>query len=235
MNEITSTHRTDRSGFRYFQEGLIGEAHAFAHEMLDEGRVYEGYRRLGEFLAAHATEGGPKWVHIHWHMAVFEIGVGRVRDALERARERILPFVSAGQALTDGPSILWRLYMAGVPHEELEWAAVRRAAIASQEASPSAYVVVHNLLAFAGAGDTESIDRWLDTAHEQADPREEQVLLQLAWSLRLYANHDWSQSARLIEPILQSIGKLGGSHAQNEIFYDLRAAAWRTDATRAAA
>lgn len=101
----------DRIGFRFFTDGAMGEAHAMAHELLDGDREAEGYERLGAWLEAHPISGS-EGIHLHWHQAVFEIAVGRVHAAHRRYLERIAPHVPSGGALTDAPSLLWRLWLA---------------------------------------------------------------------------------------------------------------------------
>ena len=121
----SSTSRADRTGFRYFSEGSAGAAHDLAHRLLDADRVEEGWRRLGAILEEldEADVTGARGAHLQWHMAVFEIAVGRCAEAHARFREHLLPLVDSGQVLTDAPSLLWRLWVAG-HREDLEWDAV---------------------------------------------------------------------------------------------------------------
>ncbi len=231
---------TDKSGFQYFQTGLLGQAHQLAHELLDDGRFAEGADQLGAFLSEHAAATtldltvarASEWVHLHWHMAVFEIGIGEPQRAHRRFRRFILPAVEAGLALTDGPSLLWRLSLAGFPHDTLEWSAVRRAAMRHRSTSHGCYVQLHHVLAFAGARDTASLDAWLNRTLRGAASTMQKLLLQVAWALRLYASADFDHSARLLEPVLGELPSLGGSHGQNRIFGDVQQSAakrWREE------
>lgn len=215
----------DTSGFRFFSEGAPGEAHALAHRLLDEGRERDGLRLLGDWLSRHDGEGS-QWVHLHWHMAVFEIAAGRLQDAHRRFQERILPAVATGEALTDGPSLLWRLWLAGGDELELEWGPVRDAAVRHLGQSGDPYVELHNVLALAGARDVVAIDRWLDSRYALADSERERFLLQMAWALRTFANRDWVPCLTLLASV-EKISQLGGSRAQNELFGDLRRSAAR--------
>ncbi len=107
----TRTH--DVSGFGVFAYGDAGEAHVMAHRMLDDGRHELGHRLLGAWLEGH-TGSGSDWTHLQWHMAVFEIGVGRCKAALARFEKQILPVAAlTDDALTDAPAILWRLQLEG--------------------------------------------------------------------------------------------------------------------------
>lgn len=228
----TALNATDRTGYRYFNDGEPGQAHALAHELLDEGREAEGLSLLGAWLAEH-DGAGSEWVHLHWHLAVFEIAAGRLEQAHQRFRERILPALPAGEALTDAPSLLWRLWLAGGDALELEWEAVRQAALAHLGQNSDLYVELHNLLALAGARDIPAIDRWLDAKYADADTSKACLLLQMAWALRTFANRDYEPAATLLQSV-KRVSRLGGSGAQNLLFECIRAEAARQGASSAA-
>ena len=119
-----TSYEVDSSGFQFFSAGELGAMHAMAHEMLDEGRELEGLRILGEWLEGRQGRGS-EWVHLQWHMAVFEIAVGRWEAALRRFENEIAPVaVSSFDALTDGPAMLWRLWLAAPRPVSLPWEAV---------------------------------------------------------------------------------------------------------------
>ena len=227
------TNRVDSSGFRYFSAGELGAMHAMAHDMLDEGLLAEGLERLGEWLDGRSG-GGSQWVHLQWHMAVFEIAGGKLDEAHARFQQWILPAVAAGEALTDGPSLLWRLWLAGGRSLELEWGPVRDAAINHLDSVTDPYVALHNLLALAGARDVVAIDRWLDSHYECCSSTVgDRFLLRMAWALRTFANRDFEPSATLLEEV-QLVQMLGGSRAQNELFEHIRFEASSYEDRRAA-
>ena len=64
----------DSSGFQIFSDSDIGSAHVTAHRMLDLGRLDRGHQLLGKWLDGR-TGRGSEWVHIQWHMLVFELAV----------------------------------------------------------------------------------------------------------------------------------------------------------------
>ncbi len=224
----------DKSGFRYFAEGDIGQAHAMAHELLDDGRELDGYVQLGEWLRLFEASGAPidrassEWIHLQWHMAVFEIAAGQLIAAYERYRRAILPFVPAGKALTDAPSLLWRLHVApeaaatGEPWTS-EWQCVCDAALERMDLECNAYIAVHHLLAFAGARDVRSLDTWLDAFYARAPCcQKSRFLLQIGWGLRTFANRDYLPATRLLENPSQEVAQFGGSAAQNGIFKQIQ-------------
>lgn len=224
---INPSPQADRTGFRYFSEGAAGAAHDLAHRLLDENRLEEGWHQLGVLLEQLDDEDvtGPKGAHLQWHMAVFEIAVGCCDEAHERFRAHLLPLVQSEQVLTDAPSLLWRLWVAG-HREGLEWDAVAgpaRRVLGRGDAGR--YVLLHQALAVAGARDLAAIDRFLDRRYLSSQPvlehQRESLFLRLVWALRTFANRDFACSAELLD-CESSIGLVGGSGAQNELFGDLR-------------
>jgi hypothetical protein len=103
----------DSSGFPIFSGAGVGEAHAAAHRCLDEANHQAGYDTLVRWLEGEPPGCGARWVHILWHVAVFELAIGRWVPARQRFDAEILPAVLQGYtALTDAPSALWRLSLA---------------------------------------------------------------------------------------------------------------------------
>ncbi len=136
--------------------------------MLDEGRHELGHRLLGTWLGGRDGRGSD-WTHIQWHMAIFEIAVGKWEAALARFETHILPAAThTYDALTDAPAMLWRLQLAAPRPVRLAWEPVHATALHRLARPSSPYVELHCLLALAGAGDVDGLDRWL---HGRRQPR----------------------------------------------------------------
>jgi hypothetical protein len=207
----------DVSGAPLFCEGAEGFAHVEAHRMLDAGLVEEGHRRLGAWLAVHEGSGSD-WAHLQWHMAVFELATGRWDEAHARCMCEVLPAVCAGDAYTDGPSLLWRLSLTAGGAVVLPWETVRDAAIEGVREPCSSYVALHHLLAFSGAGDVSSIERWRHRRERDASSLGEHVLSRMAEGLSAFAGEDYSRAAVTLAATAPHVWRLGGSRAQNELF-----------------
>jgi len=82
--------RKDVSGARLFCDGALGFAHVMAHRLLDAQQPEEGRRALGRWLDGREGSGSD-WVHVQWHMAVFEIEMGRWSSASKRFWQHIEP------------------------------------------------------------------------------------------------------------------------------------------------
>jgi hypothetical protein len=219
----TTSH--DVSGFGVFSHGDAGQAHVLAHRMLDEERHELGHRLLGAWLEARAGSGSD-WTHLQWHMAVFEIAVGKWDAAFARFETYIVPVVThTYEALTDAPALLWRLQLAAPRSVTLAWEPVRDTAVRRLTQPSDPYVELHCLLALAGAGDVEGLDRWLRSRRATDDPKAK-LLAQMGVGLRALAEGDDELAAVILAAAAPKVSKLGGSHAQNQLFEQIAARCW---------
>ncbi|UCF46595.1 MAG: hypothetical protein JSU89_05270 [Myxococcales bacterium] len=221
----------DVSGSPLFCDGASGLAHVVAHRHLDAGQPKEGHRVLGAWLATHEGTGSD-WIHLQWHMAVFEIATGRWTAAFQRFVRHIQPAVSVGEAYTDAPSLLWRLSLSNPGRLEIPWEPVREAAIEGLRAPSSPYVELHHLLALAGAGDGSSINRWRSTRTRDGSSLSGHVLTRMAEGLGALVAQDYARAAVTLAATAPQISRLGGSRAQNELFELVsQEARWRAEGT----
>jgi hypothetical protein len=221
----------DISGAPLFCQGAVGWAHVEAHRLLDAGRPEEGHRVLGTWLAAHEGAGSD-WIHVQWHMAVFEIATGRWISAFHRFEHHILPTVSAGDAYTDAPSLLWRLSLTSPSAVQIPWEAVRNAAVEGLRRPSAPYVELHHLLALAGADDASSITRWRNTRAGDVSSLSDHILNRMAEGLGAFAAQDYSRAAVTLAATAPRVSRLGGSHAQNQLFELIsQEARWRAEGT----
>jgi len=217
---MSASITTDNSGFAVFSQGETGYAHVVSHEMLDNGHFLEGRRFLGDWLQGRTGEGAD-WVHLQWHMAIFEIATGSPREAFSRFQEHILPVVPFEEAETDAPSLLWRLDLCTGGSLDIDWEAVREVAASRSGQGLDPYVELHHLLAFAGSRDVDALDRWLDRCSSRAETDAERTLLRLGWGVRTFASRDYGAAATLLAANADEVGQLGGSRAQNELFFEI--------------
>jgi hypothetical protein len=154
---------------------------------------------------------------MHWHMGVFELALGEWTAAYARFNEFILPAVDRGEAATDAPAMLWRLRLNAPRPAPLPWEVVRKYALESLEAEADDFVVLHDLLALAGAGDVPNLDRWLHT-HTPRNSESTNVLPRLGQGLRAFANEDYGRAAAVFRENLPRLAAVGGSDAQRQLF-----------------
>jgi len=211
----------DASGYVVFSAGEAGAAHVLAHRLLDEGQIKRGHERLGAWLDGRKGAGS-EWVHLQFHMGVFELALGRWNDAYTRFLTEILPAASqTHDALTDAPALLWRLALSAPVPVELPWQPVRRTALSNLERSPDPFVELHHLLALAGASDLASIERWLQSRSSGTRSRRDQIVYRVALALKAYVCHAYEQAAIGLARLAPFLSDLGGSGAQRQLFGEI--------------
>lgn len=225
VNDALRKPVCDSSGYAVFSEGEGGAMHVMAHRMLDSGQIELGHRLLGDWLAGRKGSGS-KWVHLQWHMAIFEVSLGEWQSALARFRQHILPAVlTSFDALTDAPAFLWRLSLEAGRQVPLPWEPVRARALSSMQRPCSAFVNAHNLLALAGARDIDNLEKWLEQQATKAVSCAEEIVIRIANGLRSYVQGSYEHAATELATVTPYVAKVGGSRAQNELFTKLHEAA----------
>lgn len=221
MQAESTTPVRDVSGYAVFSAGDSGAAHVMAHRMLDTNQIELGHALLGRWLREHSGYGSD-WIHLHFHMAVFELELGDWDAACSRFTTEILPAAATtSDALTDAPALLWRLRMTAERPVELPWEELRQTAISQLHQHSEPFVELHNLLALAGAGDLHAIETWLDARPDRAASTSERIVEQMAIALRAYVSGSYEYAARTLRRIAPRVSEVGGSRAQNLLFRDL--------------
>ena len=214
----------DAAGYEIFSQGESGAAHAFAHRMFDGGQIQAGRHGLEAWFAGRHGRGS-EWLHLHFHLALFELETGDWQRAYDRFESEILPAAaSSAEALTDAPGLLWRLEIAAPDYVALPWQPLGLTALANLHRSHNPFVQLHNLLAIAGAGDVRGIQRWLESGSAAEMTPVDRQLRKFAPVLVALAAGSWRRAGLLLQAMMSEISSVGGSGAQNTLFE--RLAAW---------
>ena len=215
----------DAIGYRIFSGGNAGAAHVMAHRMLDENRLELGRRLLGEWLQGR-TGSGSEWIHLQFHMAVFDLAAGDWHAAHDRFRDEVLPAVESGEnALTDAPQLLWRLALSAPGEVDLCWEPVRRTALARMQHSSDPFTELHNLLALAGAGDLENLNCWMQTRDSKT--RDMRLVRGMGVALSAYVTKRYHHAAEIFSSLVPRTAEIGGSRAQNQLFEQIALSSWQ--------
>jgi hypothetical protein len=216
----TAAH--DVSGYEIFSGGGQGQAHVLAHQLVDTGQYELGRRLLGRWLDGR-TGSGSEWVHLQFHMALFELATGHWEAAHRRYLDHVLPTAASSEdALTDAPALLWRLALSAPNGTQLEWEPLRKTALKRMRRPSDPFVELHNLLALAGAGDLVSLDTYVNS--RTADSFRMRLVRKVATALSAFAKGQYDRAAELLGRLLPRIPEIGGSRAQIQLF-ELMAAA----------
>jgi hypothetical protein len=206
--------------------------HGLAHVFYEEGDSPGGVAFVGGFLPGYGREGSLH-CHLTWHVALAELvrgDVARARAAFEDGiRVRVAALAPPTNVLTDGVSLLWRLLLDGEPVTAGEW---REIAAFARERFPGVAPHFHELhcaMTWAAAGEWELYERRLAELRDRLAKGllpPGAAVPALAEGFGAFVRGDYAAAARTIEPFADDIVRVGGSHAQQDVFEETLVAAW---------
>ncbi len=205
-------------------------AHSVAHVYFERGDASGGTDFLASWLPGFDNR-ATYHVHLSWHLALFELALGHYQRALELYDTNIHPSVVAKSplSLTDSASLMWRLQMYGAAAPPGVMGELCAQAAPAAERPGPAFRDSHAALAFAVAGDDQSLGRMMDGLRAVADKGDKlagEVMLPLVQGISAFVHQDYSEAVRLMEPMFgqdarfDQLCRVGGSHAQREVFED---------------
>lgn len=198
-------------------------AHARAHACYEMGEVEAGRRFLAGWLP-HYDPASPLHCHLAWHEAVFALQQGDVDTARALYRENIQPSAATSPPffkLADAASLLWRLRLYGHDVAARAWAEVEELARTSFPKAGLAFADVHTVIAAAGAGaDSTPRVEELEVLVAALRLPAGRVVPALARGIAAFAAGRYGDAARLLEDALPELARIGGSHAQRDVFID---------------
>ena len=201
-------------------------AHQRVHGFFEAGDAAGG----AEFLAAWLPEydrAGHLHCHLSWHSALFELARGDSERARAIYLDNIRP--SAAHAvpmlvLADSASFLWRWrFYETSPSLEAEWAEVAAHARRYFPRASLAFADLHAAFAEAATGDDAGLQQRIaglqSLIHDGRLPPGK-VAPALTAGAAALGRGDYAEAARLIEIVHDELPRIGGSHAQREVFTD---------------
>ena len=199
-------------------------SHSVTHSYFEQGDAANGGRWLGDWLDGWDRRASYN-THLSWHLALFELAQGRYNQALELYETHIRPGVQARNLanLQDAASLMWRLQIYSGEEPGKAWDEVRDMALPAAETPGPAFRDCHAALAFAGAGDAESTQKFVDRVKaqgEKGDDLSREMVLPIALGAAAFAAGDYDEAADLMGPTYPMLARIGGSHAQREVFED---------------
>jgi tetratricopeptide (TPR) repeat protein len=203
-------------------------AHSVAHVYFERGDAVAGRDFLENWLVGFDSPPS-SYVHLSWHLALFELALGQYQRAIERYEQDMRPYVVAKSmaTLADSASLLWRVQIysgTSSSHPAAPpWEDVRALATPVADKPGFAFVVAHAALALAASDDQDGLTMMMDRLQrsaEQGDRCTREMVVPLVRGLRAFARGEYATSAQLLEPICPQLVRIGGSHAQREVFED---------------
>jgi len=193
--------------------------HNLAHISFETLDTEAGAAFLEEWLATYDRRASFH-CHLAWHMAMFDLHRGRYDSALRIFERDILGAANPRSTLTDGAALLWRFRLDAKPEQPLPWPSL--AELASRVSRPGfLFGEVHAALAYASCGDDAALARLMDglrALDAKGHPIAGRIALPLVQGTVAFAAGDHAGALAHFEPILDEMHRIGGSHAQWEIY-----------------
>jgi tetratricopeptide (TPR) repeat protein len=202
--------------FTYHEVDRFDNLAHIAFETLD---VDAGSAFLDDWMAGYDRRASFH-CHMAWHQAMFALHEGRYARALEIFERDILPSGNPRSAMTDGTALLWRVKLDGAGDRPLPW---RPLADLAEKVSRPGFLFgeVHAAFAYAACGDEVALTRLMDGLRAlgaKGHPIAASVVLPLVQGTAAFAAGDPAGALRHFEPVEAEMHRIGGSHAQWEIY-----------------
>jgi hypothetical protein len=198
-------------------------AHAHAHVLYERGASADGSAFLDAWLLAYPRQ-APLHCHVSWHLALFELGLGRPARAWDLYMQSIRPGAAMSPpmpTLADSASFLWRMELAGEARRAERW---KEVAAHAERAFPRiglAFADAHCAVAAAGSGDIEALGRriaLLERADAEGRLPAGRALPVVARAFGAFARGDVDVASALLAPVVDEFVRVGGSRAQRDLF-----------------
>jgi tetratricopeptide (TPR) repeat protein len=200
-----------------------GAAHPFSHVFFESNDHAGGVGFLADWIAGY-DRAAPFYCHLSWHLALFELNQGNTDRVLQLYEDAISPsYGEARTRLVDSASLLWRYQMYDCqPAVDLPWSEVCAHVEKSAPKPGLAFLDAHAALAFTAMGDAEAMAKLIAGLEALAPTRPlvDEVVLPLARGIQAFGEGGYDDAIRWLEPLDGQLVRVGGSHAQWEVFED---------------
>ena len=220
-HEVDRFEESRRLSERSLQQfpGNANAVHNLAHISLETLDTEAGAAFLERWLAGYDARASFH-CHLAWHLAMFELHRGRYARALEVFERDILGAVNPRLAMVDGSALLWRFRLDGVDDPPPAWRSL--AGLAERVSRPGfVFGEVHAALAYAACGDDSALAKLIDGLRAldvKGHPIAGTVALPLVQGTAAFAAGDHAGALGYFEPVEAEMHRIGGSHAQWELF-----------------
>jgi len=213
--------------------GDVWGTHAVAHIMEMQGRHAEGIAWLDEL--ERNWDGKANLVHhLWWHRALFHLErreIDAVLDLYDRRFRNLTSPLTVAQPdlyidVQNAASMLFRLELIGIDVGD-RWTEIADKAETRIGDCLSAFTLPHWMMALAAAGHDDAARRMLDgmRAFGASDATVAQIVREIALpvseAVLAHRKGEYSRALDLMRPVLPGMYQLGGSHAQQDVLFQL--------------
>jgi tetratricopeptide (TPR) repeat protein len=229
LEEMGHYERAEAMGRRAIQinSSDIWAAHAVAHVTEMQGRLHDGLSWISSLTGewAHCNN---FTFHLRWHEALLHLDLERFGRVLELYDDEVRRQSSDEYLdVTNAVSLLWRLEQSDVD-VGARWGELADLARGHVSDHALVFADLHYLMAIAAAGDSEGIERFMESCERFAttDSGTEAAVmadvgLPLARAVLAHRRGAYGDVVDLLLPLRSQVRWIGGSHAQRDLFEQL--------------
>ena len=228
-HEVDRYEESRRLSERSLQQypGNANASHNLAHIYFETLDTEAGAAFLADWLAGYDPRASFH-CHLAWHLAMFELHQGRYARALEIFQRDILGAVNPRLAMIDGSALLWRFRLDGWREQPLAW---RPLADLAERVSRPGFVFgeIHAALAYAACDDEAALAKLVDglrALDAKGHPIAGTVALPMVQGIAAFVAGDHAGALAHLEPVEGEFHRVGGSHAQWELFEETMVACY---------
>ena len=206
-------------------------AHARAHGYYEAGDAESGAAFIEAWLPGYDRQ-SQLHCHLSWHRALFELACGRPEQARALYEDAIRPAVSYAPPLfnlADAASFLWRWKIYGeMPPLDDAWGEVIAHAARNFPRAGIPFADVHAALAEAASSDDAALATRITQLGEMLEGGrlpQGAIVPALCAGAAAFARGDYDGATESLGTALPELARIGGSHAQRELFEDTYIAA----------
>src|SRR5215510_1893463 len=190
-------------------------AHIRAHVYYESGEREPGLAYLRDWWRTYPKE-SQLHCHLAWHIALWELELGRAGAAWDIFHAHLRPGGSWGppiNTLTDSASFLFRAELLGEERKSELWRELSAYAAQTFPSPGVTFADVHGALAHALAGDSDQLQR---LEAEARGPAADMVRC-LARAFGALTSGAWADAAASLASIVATHERIGGSRAQRDL------------------
>jgi len=196
--------------------------HAVAHALSARGKFRQGALFMRQHRPNWLTD-GRMVAHNMWHAAMFELESGQPARALKILDECLMPQAArSGSNAADATALLWRLELDGVD-PGTRWSLLSDCWAIHASPGYWPFLDLHAAIAFSAAGHelrARSLIQGISARGRQTGPSQDArvVTLSALRAVQAFVAGAYSEVRDILRRLRPTLERIGGSHAQRDLF-----------------
>ena len=195
-------------------------AHIRTHVDYEADQPEAGLAWLQQWFAGYGRM-GLMHCHLGWHLALWNLDLGREKEAWQAYETLVQPQQPGGpgawgpplNVLTDAAAFLFRVELAGGSRDTGRWTQLAAYARETFPQPGLAFADMHSALAYAMSGDGAALAALVEGARGPAGD----MVAALGRGFGAYARGDWAAAVDALAPVCVEHERIGGSRAQRDL------------------